>query len=456
MRDAGIKISSVKTRRRIKELGFSCRTPTKKPFLKPYMVKKRLSWAKQHQFWTVDDWKNVRDLRGYLMENKNFNIIAYADDVVLMASTEDDLQRFLYHFVKNAEKYNMKVSTEKNKSMFSKESIRCKLEIEKKMIEQVMSFRCLGVDITSDRHIINEVRNQTQKAARISGCVRDVVWKNKYLNTESKIKIYKTAVRPILIYGTETIVETIKKTKQLMRTTEMNTLRTILGKTRLDKAKNETVRQECDIMDVIKFTKARRREWNFHVERAERNRLIRAARDFISHVRRTRGRPKKRWKEGYGLTHNQIDHILIDKRRHISIVDIRTFRGADCNSDHYLVIGELRERLLVAKQVEQQVNIRRFNIPKLKDEETKQHYQVEISNRFAVLASSDEVEEELDVDNMWENIRDNIKIVHTCGVTISESGHETRWPGFDSQLGQVTWLRFFPGFSLNPIRANAE
>ncbi|KAJ4425499.1 hypothetical protein ANN_27693 [Periplaneta americana] len=57
----------------------------------------------------------------------------------------------------------------------------------------------------------------------------------------------------------------------------------------------------------------------------------------------------------------------------------------------------VRERLSVAKRVEQQINIRRFNIPKLKDEETKQHYQVEISNRFAILASSDEVEEELDL-----------------------------------------------------------
>ncbi|KAJ4446912.1 hypothetical protein ANN_13613 [Periplaneta americana] len=110
-----------------------------------------------------------------------------------------------------------------------------------------------------------------------------------------------------------------------------------------------------------------------------------------------------------GLTHNQIDHILIDKRRHTSIVDIRTFRGADCNSDHYLVIGELRERLSVAKRVEQQVNITKFNILKLKDEEAKQNYQVEISN-FATLESSDEVEKELDVNSVWENIRDSIKL----------------------------------------------
>ncbi|KAJ4426486.1 hypothetical protein ANN_27300 [Periplaneta americana] len=48
------------------------------------------------------------------------------------------------------------------------------------------------------------------------------------------------------------------------------------------------------------------------------------------------------------------------------------------------------------------------------------------------------------------------EFVHTCGVTVSASGCETKWPGFESQSGKVTWLRFFPGFSLNPIRANAE
>ena len=81
-----------------------------------------------------------------------------------------------------------------------------------------------------------------------------------------------------------------------------------------------------------------------------------------------------------------------------------------------MVIGELRERLSVAKRVEQQVNIRRFNIPKLKDEETKRHYQVEISNRFAALGSSNEVEEELDVNSVWENIRNNIKIAAEQGI----------------------------------------
>jgi endonuclease/exonuclease/phosphatase family metal-dependent hydrolase len=58
---------------------------------------------------------------------------------------------------------------------------------------------------------------------------------------------------------------------------------------------------------------------------------------------------KYTWTSPDGKTHNQIDHIFIDRRRHSSILDIRSFRGADCDIDHYLAVAKVRERLAVGK-----------------------------------------------------------------------------------------------------------
>jgi endonuclease/exonuclease/phosphatase family metal-dependent hydrolase len=59
---------------------------------------------------------------------------------------------------------------------------------------------------------------------------------------------------------------------------------------------------------------------------------------------------KHTWTSPDGVTHNQIDHVLIDKIRHLNILDVRSFRGDDCDTDHYLVVAKLRERISVSKR----------------------------------------------------------------------------------------------------------
>jgi hypothetical protein len=56
------------------------------------------------------------------------------------------------------------------------------------------------------------------------------------------------------------------------------------------------------------------------------------------------------WISPDGKKHYQIDHILIDRRRHSSVLDVRLFRAADCDIDHYLVVAKFRDRLAVSKQ----------------------------------------------------------------------------------------------------------
>jgi len=50
---------------------------------------------------------------------------------------------------------------------------------------------------------------------------------------------------------------------------------------------------------------------------------------------------KYTWTSPDGKTHNQIDHILIDRRWNSSVLDVRSFKGADCDTDHHLVGANL-------------------------------------------------------------------------------------------------------------------
>ena len=100
------------------------------------------------------------------------------------------------------DKFNMQISVEKIKH--SKEPIRCKLDFKIRMVEQVMAFKYLGRHVTSDHNLYNEAKDQTIRGARISGCLKDIVWRNKFMNTEAKVKIYKAAVKPIITYAVET------------------------------------------------------------------------------------------------------------------------------------------------------------------------------------------------------------------------------------------------------------
>jgi hypothetical protein len=59
---------------------------------------------------------------------------------------------------------------------------------------------------------------------------------------------------------------------------------------------------------------------------------------------------KYTWTSPDGKTHTQIDHILVDRRKHSIVLDVQTFRAADCDSDHYLVVAKVRERLAVNDQ----------------------------------------------------------------------------------------------------------
>jgi hypothetical protein len=56
---------------------------------------------------------------------------------------------------------------------------------------------------------------------------------------------------------------------------------------------------------------------------------------------------------------------LIDERGHSNILDVCSFREADCDTDHYLVVTKLRERILVSKRGRRNSDLEKFDLKKL-------------------------------------------------------------------------------------------
>jgi hypothetical protein len=89
-----------------------------------------------------------------------------------------------------------------------------------------------------------------------------------------------------------------------------------------------------------------------------------------------------------GKTHNQINCILIDMRRHSNILDVGSYRAADCDTTN-LVDGNVRERLAANRQRSHRFHMERFNLQKLNEIEGEEQYRNEVSNTFAPLEGLD-------------------------------------------------------------------
>jgi hypothetical protein len=51
---------------------------------------------------------------------------------------------------------------------------------------------------------------------------------------------------------------------------------------------------------------------------------------------------KYTWTSLDGKTHNQIDHILVDRRSHSNVLHVRSFRAEFCDTDEYLMVAKIR------------------------------------------------------------------------------------------------------------------
>ncbi|EYC40230.1 hypothetical protein Y032_0623g762 [Ancylostoma ceylanicum] len=105
---------------------------------------------------------------------------------------------------------------------------------------------------------------------------------------------------------------------------------------------------------------------------------------------------KLTWRSREGVDSAVLDYFLIPCRFRSSFQDIRVIRGADCGSDHYLVLAKVQLRL--KKSERKSIALSRRDRTQLADPTCRQKFEIELKDRLQVLAeplNADEAAEQL-------------------------------------------------------------
>ena len=173
------------------------------------------------------------------------------------------------------------------------------LIIDRTEFEKVESFIYLGTEINSKNVVSQEIQKRLMIGNR-AYFANIKLLKSKLLSRSSKLKIYKTLIRPVVTYACETWNISARDAYRL-RVFERNIIRRIYGAVQDNgywrRRTNNEINQILQEEDIVRFIKAQRIRWIGHIERMSENRTSRKIYKASMTGRRKQGRPRKRWKD---------------------------------------------------------------------------------------------------------------------------------------------------------------
>ena len=130
-------------------------------------------------------------------------------------------------------------------------------------LERVTNFKYLGTSMEEEGGIETEITKRVgagwRNLKKCSGVLFD-----RRMPVKLKGKVYKTVIRPAMLYGAETWATTKRQEKRI-EVTEMRMLRWMCGVTRKYKIRNEHIRGTTRVAQASKKITERRLIWYGHV-----------------------------------------------------------------------------------------------------------------------------------------------------------------------------------------------
>ena len=260
---------------------------------------------------------------GIRISGRQINNLRYADDIVLIATSKEELQRLLDKLNQVSGNYGMRINTKKTKVMAATRNGEIlNISVSGKRLEQVDCFKYLGSLISKESDCSKEIRARLG-TARTALKDLDKIWKERSLRSAIKLRVVRTLVWPVAIYGCE--AWTIKAADlRRLEAFEMVCYRRILNVHWTMRRTNESILEELGVTrSFVSFVKKLKLQYFGHVVRAEN--LCTHILHGRVHGARPRGRPRRRWlediREWTGRTAADCTALARDRRRWRTLIN---------------------------------------------------------------------------------------------------------------------------------------
>jgi exonuclease III len=228
--------------------------------------------------------------------------LLFADDLAILASSEEDLQRALERFAAECGRVGMRVSTSKTEVMvLDRRKVDCSLHVSGTQLRQVEEFKYLGIMFTSD----GRQEKELDRRINLASVVMRELWRlagNERIPMEAQIAVFNSLYKSVLTYGHESWILT-ERTRSRVQAAEMRYLRRILGVSRRHRLRNDSIREAVNLEPLLLQVERSQLRWLGHVIRMDPERLPRRLLFATPAGSRPRGRPRTRWTD-------QIDAFL--------------------------------------------------------------------------------------------------------------------------------------------------
>lgn len=232
---------------------------------------------------------------GIEMDDVCLTSLLFADDQVVLASDEGDIDYMFRKLIEEYEKWGLKVNMDKTEYLkIGEEQEDQELQIRK--VKRGKEFKYLGSIISGEGTSRSDIQHRMVQGQKSIRLLNSLLW-SKNIRLETKMTIYKTIVEPIMTYGSENWQLT-SKDRRSIGATEMDFLRRACRVSRLEHIRNEEIRRKTNrVYSTVDTIETKQLMWYGHVMRMEDTRWPKRALNYTPSNRRRRGRPRVSWRQ---------------------------------------------------------------------------------------------------------------------------------------------------------------